>query len=131
MIRVELHGVEWLPDGTRTTGCYKASACGITVDLEEARRGAPICKLARKLVNAGHDPDEWVECYRDGKLAIMAKPLWQWAAINIEEADNVHQSAKVVILRERPYFSPEVNACIARARDGGEGKNRPSRVSEG
>lgn len=36
-------------------GAYSASAAGLTVDYGTRRRGSPICALARKLIEAGHD----------------------------------------------------------------------------
>ena len=99
MIRIEL------------TGSDTASTEGIKVQ----RPRGPICAIARKLVDADHDPDQIVECYRNGKLAIMAKPLWHWAVIRVEESDSSDQSARIRVSAQSAYFSPKVNALIARA----------------
>ncbi len=97
------------------TGNYTASADGVEVNYEKRSRGAPICALARKLVEAGHDPDTEVHVYRNGTLCFQPAPLWHWAVIRVEESDNSDQSARIRVSAQSAYFTPTVNALIARA----------------
>ncbi len=99
------------------TGNYTALAEGVVVDYEKRSRGAPICALARKLVEAGHDPDTEVHIYRNGTLCFQPIPLWRWAILMVKESDN-HPSGPV-LARADPsnrFISPTVKALRARAR---------------
>ena len=93
------------------TGSDTASAEGIKVQ----RPRGPICAIARKLVDAGHDPDTEVQIYRNGTLCFQPAPLWHWAVIRVEESDNSDQSARIRVSAQSAYFTPTVNALIARA----------------
>ncbi len=70
------------------TGSGVASAEGITVDYEKRARGAPICDLARKLVDAGHDPKRLLSITRNGTLCFEPATLGRWAGLTISESDN-------------------------------------------
>lgn len=76
------------------SGCYTASAAGVTVDYEGRCRGSPICTLARKLVEAGHDPATILHVYRGDTLCFEPRPLGLWAGQTIEEGDNSHRPAR-------------------------------------
>lgn len=69
-------------------GSGVASAEGITVDYEKRARGAPICDLARKLVEAGHDPKRLLSITRNGTLCFKPLTLATWAELTISEGDN-------------------------------------------
>jgi hypothetical protein len=70
------------------TGSGVATAEGITVDYEKRARGAPICDLARKLVDAGHDPTRLLSITRNGTLCFKPMTLATWAGLTITEGDN-------------------------------------------
>lgn len=78
----------------RLTGSWTASGAGIVVDLESRRRGSPICALARKLIEAGHDPAAELHVYRGETLCFKPVPLAKWAGVVIEEGDNTCKSAR-------------------------------------
>lgn len=82
------------------SGSWTASAAGITVDYEARRRGSPICALARKLVEAGHDPTVALHVYRGGTLCFKPVPLAKWAGLVVEEGDNTRKTARFA--RYRP-----------------------------
>ena len=70
------------------TGSGVATAEGITVDYEKRARGAPICDLARKLVDAGYDPMRLLSITRNGTLCFEPMTLATWAGLTITEGDN-------------------------------------------
>ena len=70
------------------TGSGVATAEGITVDYEKRARGAPICDLARKLVEAGHDPEQLLSITRNGTRCFGPRSLATWAGLTITEGDN-------------------------------------------
>ena len=70
------------------TGSGVATAEGISVDYEKRARGAPICDLARKLVDAGHDPMRLLSITRNGTLCFKPMTLATWAGLAITEGDN-------------------------------------------
>jgi hypothetical protein len=70
------------------TGSGVATAEGITVDYEKRARGAPICDLARKLVDAGYDPVRLLSITRNGTLCFKPMTLAMWAKLTITEGDN-------------------------------------------
>ena len=76
------------------SGRYTATAAGITVDLDSRRRGSPICTLARKLAEAGHDPAEELHVYRGSTLCFLPRPLGLWAGLIVEEGDNTSRQAR-------------------------------------
>ena len=76
------------------TGSGVATAEGITVDYEKRARGAPICDLARKLVDAGHDPMRLLSITRNGTLCFKPMTLATWAGLTISEGDNNARSVR-------------------------------------
>lgn len=90
------------------TGSHAASACGLTVDLGSRRRGSPICKLARLLVDVGHDPDTPVHIHRDGTLCFQPMPLGRLAGLTTSERDG----ESVRFERWRPM--PSARRAVAR-----------------
>jgi hypothetical protein len=62
-------------EGSRT-----CSALGITIF-----GSAPVLKLCRALVAAGHDPDARLEVFRRGKLALIVKSLGDGAVLRVTE----------------------------------------------
>ncbi len=70
------------------TGSGVATAEGITVDYEKRARGAPICDLARKLIDVGHDPMRLLSITRNGTLCFEPMTLATWAGLAISEGDN-------------------------------------------
>ncbi len=75
-------------------GSWTASAAGITVDYESRSRGAPICDLARKLVDAGHDPRRLLSITRNATLCFKPMALATWAELTISEGDNDTRPAR-------------------------------------
>lgn len=69
IIRAELNGVN------------TAVAAGISV----SQRRAPICQLARKLLDAGHPSAAELHIYRDGTLCFQPMPLGRWAGLTVRE----------------------------------------------
>lgn len=92
------------PIWVELSGCYSASAEGVTVSYEKRSRGAPICALARKLIAAGHDPAAKLLIYRRGTLCFLPSPLGRWASLTVAEGDNSPHSARFV------KFSPPRNS---------------------
>ena len=96
-MRIELHETK-TKASPRTAA---ATAEGITV----ARiRGSIICKLCRKLIAAGHNPDELAYIYRreTGTLCFEPVPLRTWAALDISEPDN-GETIRFVKHRPSPF----------------------------
>lgn len=65
------------------TGPYTAETDGISV----TNRNGPICKLARKMIAAGHDPASKCEVWMDGVLSFSAAALQWWADRTTAETD--------------------------------------------
>jgi hypothetical protein len=64
------------------TGSDKAQAGDLA-----ARGTSPIFNLCRLLVAAGADPGEPLECFRDGKLALLIKSIGSGAGLTIRETE--------------------------------------------
>lgn len=57
---------------------------GITLDV---KRGSVIGKMARYLVELGHDPESEVVVFRGHTLVFHPRKLSKWAATSIKEGD--------------------------------------------
>lgn len=90
---------------------FTASAAGIIVDLEARHRGSPICTLARRLVEAGHDPADKLHVYRGGVLCFRPAPLSMWAGLRVQERDD--RSARFSPHREHPAGMADSAARVA------------------
>jgi len=75
MIRAELRG-----DTGVAPGVFECSANGIT-----ARGSAPVLRLCRKLVEAGHDPQEPMEVYRGATLSLHVRSIGEAAKLTVNE----------------------------------------------
>jgi len=110
MITIELSEVT--NNKEEDAGKHIAKAEGITV------RGfnGVICPLARKLVNAGHDPDTPVIVKRRDQIVFDEQPLWRWAVLDVEDRGD---GTRLVLLSFNKTRSTANNDLIARARERG------------
>lgn len=57
---------------------------GITLDV---KRGSVVGKMARYLVELGHDPESEVVVFRGSTLCFHPRTLSKWAATSVKEGD--------------------------------------------
>jgi hypothetical protein len=62
------------------SGSDTCTAEGISV-----RANAPVFGLSRKLVDAGHDPDSLLHCYRDDVLCLKIRSIGEGAKLAVRE----------------------------------------------
>jgi hypothetical protein len=62
------------------TGSNTCAAKGITV-----RANAPVLGLCRKLIDAGHDPDSPLHCYRGDVLCLKIRSIGEGAKLAVRE----------------------------------------------
>ena len=70
-------------------GSDTARACGIT-----GRGNAPVLDLCRKLVAAGHDPDQPLEAFRGDVLCLIVRSIGGAAALEINGAGTGFRPAR-------------------------------------
>jgi hypothetical protein len=62
-------------------GSNRASAAGITVNGH-----APVCRLCRALIRAGHDPATPLEAFRGATLCLRVRSIGEGADLTVRES---------------------------------------------
>ena len=101
------------------TGSTRASAAGITVTGH-----APITRLCRRLIEAGHDPAARLEAYRGNTLSLRVRSIGEGAALTVKDSSTgrprfVSYRAETCAAASQTAQTEVAATCAARSRTRG------------
>jgi hypothetical protein len=94
------------------TGSNICTALGITV-----RSTTPVLAVCRVLVERGHDPNQRLDCYRNGTLALTVRSIGEAAALEIDGRGTGFKCTRPVgtappAAQTVPGYAPAANPCF-------------------